>query len=64
MGDNLTGSGEGDDEQIMVDLTQVPSDIERIAFTVTIYDADVRRQISDRYPTHLSVSWMMQPEKN
>ena len=31
-------------EQIMVDLTQVPSDIERIAFTVTIYDADVRRQ--------------------
>ena len=44
MGDNLTGSGEGDDEQIMVDLTQVPSDIERIAFTVTIYDADVRRQ--------------------
>lgn len=44
MGDNLTGSGERDDEQIMVDLTQVPSDIERIAFTVTIYDADVRRQ--------------------
>lgn len=44
MGDNLTGSGEGDDEQIMVDLTQVPSNIERIAFTVTIYDADVRRQ--------------------
>ena len=42
MGDNLTGSGEGDDEQIMVDLTQVPSDIERIAFTVTIYDADIR----------------------
>ena len=44
MGDNLTGSGEGDDEQIMVDLTQVPSDIERIAFTVTIYEAEARRQ--------------------
>ena len=44
MGDNLTGSGDGDDEQIMVDLTKIPSNIERIAFTVTIYDADKRRQ--------------------
>lgn len=44
MGDNLTGSGEGDDEQIFVDLASVPSNISRIAFTVTIYDADVRRQ--------------------
>ena len=44
MGDNLTGEGEGDDEQIEVDLTQVPGNISRIAFTVTIYDADVRRQ--------------------
>jgi tellurium resistance protein TerD len=44
MGDNLTGAGEGDDEQIHVDLTKIPSNIERIAFTVTIYDADVRRQ--------------------
>ena len=39
MGDNLTGSGEGDDEQIMVDLTQVPSDIERIAFIRIVDDA-------------------------
>ena len=44
MGDNLTGEGEGDDEQIKVDLSLVPANIERIAFTVTIYDADVRRQ--------------------
>ena len=44
MGDNLTGEGEGDDEQIEVDLSKVPANIERIAFTVTIYDADVRRQ--------------------
>ena len=44
MGDNLTGEGDGDDEQIMVDLAKVPANIERIAFTVTIYDADVRRQ--------------------
>lgn len=38
-GDNLTGDGDGDDEQIMVDLTKIPSNIHRIAFTVTIYDA-------------------------
>lgn len=44
MGDNLTGEGEGDDEQIRVDLTKVPADVMRIAFTVTIYDYDVRRQ--------------------
>lgn len=44
MGDNLTGEGEGDDEQIEVDLTLVPANIERIAITVTIYEADSRRQ--------------------
>ena len=44
MGDNLTGAGEGDDEEIMVDLEKVPASIDRIAFTVTIYDSDVRRQ--------------------
>lgn len=44
MGDNLTGEGDGDDEQIVVDLSKVPANIERIAFTVTIYDSDVRNQ--------------------
>jgi tellurium resistance protein TerD len=44
MGDNLTGSGEGDDEQILVDLTKVPSNIQKIAFTVTIYESDKRNQ--------------------
>ena len=44
MGDNLTGAGDGDDEQIKVDLSLVPANIQRVAFTVTIYDADVRRQ--------------------
>ena len=44
MGDNRTGEGEGDDEQIEIDLTKIPANIERIAFTATIYDADVRRQ--------------------
>lgn len=44
MGDNLTGEGEGDDEQIEIDLSKVPSNIERIAITVTIYEAEKRRQ--------------------
>lgn len=44
MGDNLTGEGEGDDEQIEIELSKVPANVEKIAFTVTIYDADVRRQ--------------------
>lgn len=43
-GDNLTGEGEGDDEVIRVDLSKVPDNIHKIAFTVTIYDADNRRQ--------------------
>ena len=44
MGDNLTGAGEGDDEQIKVDLSLVPANVTKIAFTVTIYEADARRQ--------------------
>lgn len=44
MGDNLTGEGEGDDEEIKVDLSLVPANVEKIDFTVTIYDADARRQ--------------------
>ena len=43
MGDNLTGEGDGDDEQILVDLTKIPDSIEKIAFTVTIYEAEQRR---------------------
>ena len=43
-GDNLTGVGDGDDEQIKIDLTQVPETISKIAFAVTIYDAEERRQ--------------------
>ena len=44
MGDNLTGEVDGDDEQILVDLTKIPDSIEKIAFTVTIYEAEQRRQ--------------------
>ena len=43
-GDNLTGEGEGDDEQIKIDLDKVPSNIAKIAFTVTIHAAQERRQ--------------------
>ena len=42
--DNRTGQGEGDDETITVDLANVPKDVEKIVFAVTIYEADVRRQ--------------------
>ncbi len=44
MGDNLTGAGEGDDEQIKVNLSMVPENITKIAFSVTIYEAEQRRQ--------------------
>ena len=44
MGDNRTGDGEGDDEQIEVNLADIPANIEKIAFTATIYDAETRRQ--------------------
>lgn len=44
MGDNLTGQGDGDDEQIKVDLTKVPDNIQKMDFTVTIYEADKRHQ--------------------
>ena len=44
MGDNLTGEGEGDDEQIFVDLTKLPSNVSKVAFTVTIYEAEERGQ--------------------
>ena len=44
LGDNLTGAGDGDDEEIKIDLSKVPANIEKIAFTVTIYEADERKQ--------------------
>ena len=43
-GDNLTGAGEGDDEQIMVDLSLVPASVAKIVFVVNIYDAATRKQ--------------------
>lgn len=44
MGDNLTGAGEGDDEQIIIDLKNVPSEYDKIVFVVNIYQAIPRKQ--------------------
>ena len=43
-GDNITGEGEGDDEQIKVNLAGVPADVAKIVFPVSIYDAETRQQ--------------------
>ena len=43
-GDNRTGEGEGDDEQIYIDLDLIPTNIDKIAITVTIDSADSRGQ--------------------
>lgn len=43
-GDNRTGAGDGDDEVLKVDLSRVPADIDKVAFTVTIHDAEARKQ--------------------
>lgn len=44
MGDNLTGEGEGDDEQIFVDLNKVPAEYDKLVFVVNIYKAVDRKQ--------------------
>ncbi len=43
-GDNLTGEGEGDDEQIKINLAGVPAEVEKVVFPVSIYDAESRSQ--------------------
>lgn len=43
-GDNRTGVGDGDDEQLLVKLPLVPSIVQKVVFTVTIHDADLRKQ--------------------
>jgi tellurium resistance protein TerD len=44
IGDNKTGKGEGDDENIRVDLTKVPAEVEKIVVAVTIHEAETRHQ--------------------
>ena len=43
-GDNLTGEGEGDDEQIKVNLAAMAPEVDKVVFPVSIYDADARSQ--------------------
>jgi tellurium resistance protein TerD len=43
-GDNLTGEGAGDDEQVKVNLSSVPAAVEKISFVITIHDAEARNQ--------------------
>ena len=43
-GDNRTGEGDGDDEQILVDFSKIPANIDRIGITVTIHEAETRSQ--------------------
>jgi tellurium resistance protein TerD len=43
-GDNLTGEGEGDDEQINVKLLSLGPEVQKVVFPVSIYDADARKQ--------------------
>ena len=44
LGDNRTGEGDGDDEQVKVDLSAIPADVKKLVIGVTIHDADSRGQ--------------------
>jgi len=43
-GDNTTGEGDGDDEQVKIDLSKVPADVKKLVFAVTIHEAESRGQ--------------------
>ena len=44
LGDNRTGAGDGDDEQVKVTLSAVPADVKKLVFSVTIHEAEERKQ--------------------
>jgi stress response protein SCP2 len=44
LGDNLTGAGEGDDEQVLIELAQVPETIVKLVFVINIYECEKRKQ--------------------
>ncbi len=44
MGDNTTGAGDGDDEVVNVSLGAVPAEVDKVSFSVTIHDAEARKQ--------------------
>ncbi|MDR0549140.1 MAG: TerD family protein [Deltaproteobacteria bacterium] len=48
-GDNLTGEGEGDDEQIIVDLTRVPAKVKYLVFTVNSYQGQTFNEIQNAF---------------
>jgi tellurium resistance protein TerD len=43
-GDNRSGVGDGDDEQIKIDISKIPAEVQKIAFTITIHDGEARKQ--------------------
>ncbi len=43
-GDNTTGAGDGDDETVKVELSKIPTDLDKVVFAVTIHEADTRKQ--------------------
>lgn len=43
-GDNRTGEGDGDDEQVKIILSKMPADVDKVAVTVTIHEGEQRRQ--------------------
>ena len=60
-GDNRTGEGDGDDEAVTIEFEKVPDYIQKIAVTVTIYDAPARGQNLARCRTRSSVWWTSRP---
>lgn len=48
-GDNVTGEGDGDDEQILVDLSRVPASVQTMVFVVSSYSKDTFDQIDNAY---------------
>ncbi|MGL4827437.1 MAG: TerD family protein [Vibrionaceae bacterium] len=44
LGDNRTGAGDADDEQIKIDLAKIPSNVKKLVFAVTIHEAEERKQ--------------------
>ena len=63
-GDNLTGEGDGDDEQVLVNLSKVPGNVNKLVFVVNIYDALRRNQHLGMIQMLTSQSLTVQTIKN
>lgn len=55
-GDNLTGAGDGDDEQIIVDLTSVPANVQSIVFTINSYSGQTFDKVANVFARVLDAS--------